>query len=46
LAYLAEHPETCPHLEIETYTWGVLPKNLQKNLTDQISAEYAWVQSH
>lgn len=46
LAYLAEHPETCPHLEIETYTWGVLPKNLQKNLTDQISAEFAWVQSH
>ncbi len=46
LAYLAEHPETCPHLEIETYTWGVLPENLQKDLTDQISAEYAWVQSH
>lgn len=45
LAYLKEHPETCPHLEIETYTWGVLPDHLQKNLTDQISAEYEWVRS-
>ena len=45
LTYLKEHPETCPHLEIETYTWGVLPDQLQKPLTDQISAEYEWVHS-
>ncbi|MEN8772567.1 MAG: metabolite traffic protein EboE [Akkermansiaceae bacterium] len=45
IAYLKEHPETCPHLEIETYTWGVLPDQLQKPLTDQISAEYEWVRS-
>ena len=45
LAYLKEHPETCPHLEIETYTWGVLPDQLQKPLTDQISAEYKWVRT-
>ncbi len=45
LSYLRDHPETCPHLEIETYTWGVLPYHLQKPLTDQISAEYEWVQS-
>ena len=45
LAYLKEHPETCPHLEIETYTWGVLPDQLQKPLTDQISAEYEWVRT-
>lgn len=43
LAYLAEHPETCPHLEIETYTWGVLPDHLQQPLTDQITEEYRWV---
>jgi len=43
LSYLKEQPETCPHLEIETYTWGVLPSHLQKPLTDQISAEYEWV---
>lgn len=46
LSYLKDHPDTCSHLEIETYTWGVLPGNLQKGLTDQISAEYEWVQSH
>jgi len=46
LLYLREHPETCPHLEIETYTWGVLPQHLQKPLTDQISAEYEWVLNH
>ena len=45
LSYLKEYPEACPHLEIETYTWGVLPDHLQKPLTDQISAEYDWVRS-
>lgn len=45
LSYLKEFPETCPHLEIETYTWGVLPDHLQKPLTDQITAEYDWVRS-
>ena len=43
LSFLKEHPEACPHLEIETYTWGVLPDHLQKPLTDQIAAEYEWV---
>ena len=45
LAYLTKFPETCPHLEIETYTWGVLPEALQKPLTDQITAEYDWVRA-
>jgi len=40
---LKETPSLCPHLEIETYTWGVLPKNLQTPLTQQISNEYQWV---
>ena len=43
LNYLQENPKACPHLEIETYTWGVLPGHLQKPLTDQISSEYQWV---
>lgn len=43
LSYLKQHPDCCPHLEIETYTWGVLPDHLQKPLTDQITAEYHWV---
>ncbi|MGC6467268.1 MAG: metabolite traffic protein EboE [Akkermansiaceae bacterium] len=45
LSYLREHPDCCAHLEIETYTWGVLPDHLQKPLTDQITAEYEWVRS-
>ena len=43
LSYLKIHPEICRHLEIETYTWGVLPTNLQRPLTDQIVEEYRWV---
>ncbi len=43
LQYLKAHPQCCSHLEIETYTWAVLPSHLQKDLTDQISAEYQWV---
>jgi len=43
LAYLKDHPKCCAHLEIETYTWGVLPDHLQKPLTEQITAEYEWV---
>ncbi len=43
LQLLEENPDLCPHLEIETYTWGVLPDNLQKPLTEQITAEYQWV---
>ncbi|MGC6426407.1 MAG: metabolite traffic protein EboE [Akkermansiaceae bacterium] len=43
LAFLKQAPQTCPHLEIETYTWGVLPDHLQKPLTDQIAAEFEWV---
>ena len=41
---LAEQPALCRHLEIETYTWGVLPDALrQPDVVDQIAAEYAWV---
>jgi len=43
LSFLKQAPDTCPHLEIETYTWGVLPPHLQKPLTEQITAEYHWV---
>ena len=33
------------HLEIETYTWGVLPKEFQINLNDSISREIEWVKN-
>ncbi len=31
------------HLEIETYTWGVLPAALKLDLTASIGREYEWV---
>jgi hypothetical protein len=33
----------CHHLEIETYTWSVLPEELKENVFDSITREYAWV---
>ncbi|MFD2157392.1 metabolite traffic protein EboE [Rubritalea tangerina] len=46
LTYLAEHPELCPHLEMETYTWGVLPDSLQIPIEKQLSKEYLWTLTH
>lgn len=31
------------HLEIETYTWGVLPTGLKMDVADSIEREYRWV---
>jgi sugar phosphate isomerase/epimerase len=36
-------PERVRHLEIETYTWGVLPPELKLDLVDSIEREYRWV---
>ena len=33
----------CSHLEIETYTWDVLPEGLKQDLTTSIRREYEWV---
>lgn len=33
------------HLEIETYTWGVLPKEVQKPINESISREIDWVKN-
>jgi hypothetical protein len=43
LHYLTDHPDTCTHLEMETYTWGVLPDELQAPIEDQLTAEHLWV---
>lgn len=43
LAYRREFPDFCHHFEIETYTWGVLPGELQTDLTSQIVKEFQWV---
>lgn len=37
------HPGLCSHLEMETYTWAVLPEPLRsRDVVDQIVAEYDW----
>lgn len=42
LAIQQTHPVT-RHLEVETYTWGVLPRELQLPIADSISRELRWV---
>lgn len=42
LALLRER-QFCQHLEIETYTWEVLPPALKLELGDSILREYQWV---
>lgn len=34
---------SCSHLEIETYTWEVLPDPLKTDIVPSIAREYAWV---
>ena len=44
IAYLKSNPvTTC--LEIETYTWDVLPKDLKINLAESISREMNWLKN-
>jgi hypothetical protein len=43
LSWLRAHRLDCRHLEIETYTWGVLPNVLRRPVEEQIAAEYRWV---
>jgi hypothetical protein len=42
LAYLQAFP-ICNHLEIETYTWDVLPAEIKFDLAHSIQREYDWV---
>ena len=43
LEVLSLDPTLCTHLEMETYTWEVLPKSMQtNNVVDQLSYEYKW----
>jgi sugar phosphate isomerase/epimerase len=40
---LGANPGLCPHIEMETYTWEVLPPELKnRNVVDQLVAEYEW----
>lgn len=42
LNLLANHPLS-QHLEIETYTWEVLPSEMKRDLLRSIQQEYEWV---
>lgn len=42
LDWLRAHPGACRHLEMETYTWEVLPSALRLGIEDQLVREYAW----
>lgn len=44
LDLLGTYPEICSHLEMESYTWAVLPAKLRDmDVVDQITAEYGWM---
>jgi sugar phosphate isomerase/epimerase len=43
LDVLKVQPSLCQHLEMETYTWEVLPPDLRAaSVEDQLEKEYAW----
>ncbi len=43
LDVLQVNPNLCSHLEMETYTWAVLPPALKsRSVVDQLAAEYEW----
>ena len=46
LAWRCDHPDACRHFEIETYTWGVLPDDLQRPVVEQLAGEYQWVEEN
>lgn len=43
LDLLAQYPSLCSHLEMETYTWEVLPPDLKsQDVVEQVAGEYHW----
>lgn len=43
LDLLQANPKLCSHIEMETYTWEVLPPELKnRSVVDQIAGEYEW----
>jgi sugar phosphate isomerase/epimerase len=43
LDVLKQNPRLCSHLEMETYTWEVLPRELkQARVEDMLVSEYRW----
>jgi hypothetical protein len=43
LDVLKSDPTLCPHLEMETYTWEVMPPEMKnRSVIDQLVSEYRW----
>jgi len=42
IRYLKDNPDCCSHVEMETYTWGVLPNELQIPVEEQLLKEHLW----
>jgi hypothetical protein len=43
LDQLQVNPQLCSHMEMETYTWEVMPPEMKKrNVVDQLVSEYRW----
>ncbi|MDP7014045.1 MAG: metabolite traffic protein EboE [Verrucomicrobiota bacterium] len=43
IAVLGANPSLCSHVEMETYTWEVLPSEMkQRDVVDQLAGEYDW----
>lgn len=42
LDWLKRRPGACTHLEMETYTWEVLPTAIRLPIEEQLVREYAW----
>ncbi|MFN7139429.1 MAG: hypothetical protein ACK4UN_08830, partial [Limisphaerales bacterium] len=43
LDHLAQNPALCSHLEMETYTWEVMPEGMKnRDVVDQLAGEYNW----
>ena len=43
IQFLGTSPAICSHIEMETYTWEVLPDDMkQRDVVDQLVGEYDW----
>ena len=43
IQFLGDSPAICSHIEMETYTWEVLPDEMkQRDVVDQLVGEYDW----
>ena len=43
IGVLGAGPTMCSHIEMETYTWEVLPSEMkQRDVADQLVGEYKW----